>query len=111
MFQSTRPRRGATRYYGCDLGDAWGFNPRAPEGARHGNTVEAQTDDGTFQSTRPRRGATWDRLDDGKRKEKFLSTRPRRGATSFSALANLSLTSFNPRAPEGARRPGSFAGL
>ena len=34
-FQSTRPRRGATIPVRIEPRDYWGFNPRAPAGARH----------------------------------------------------------------------------
>ena len=55
-----------------------------------------------FQSARPRRGAT---QQDGNKttSTKFQSARPRRGATQVHVYLVPLVTSFNPRAPEGAR--------
>ena len=80
MFQSTRPRRGATSVM-----------------ARRTHNILR------FQSTRPRRGATtWiDFIKQGY--DEFQSTRPRRGAT-MAIMAQSISQSFNPRAPEGARQ-------
>ena len=125
-FQSTRPRRGATRLqrttvYGC-------FNPPPPKGRDLGWTINR-----LFQSTRPRRGATGIELKlrhcpRPPALSRFQSTRPRRGATwvrTMSARATEAVSihappkgrdercktaaieamgpGFNPRAPEGAR--------
>jgi len=79
LFQSTRPARGATRVWGavliCKLVSIhapragrdrlsvqhpdyrFGFNPRAPRGARR-PTVRVGSLSAEFQSTRPARGAT-----------------------------------------------------
>ena len=92
---------------GRDLSMSWAssttssFNPRAPHGARrvtpfqHPHTCK-------FQSTRPARGAT-STGDCRTCPSAFQSTRPARGATSQSGFQIMTLNSFNPRAPHGAR--------
>ena len=103
MFQSTRPRRGAT----CLPRAIWWKNPvsiHAPPKGRDGCLIAGWNRSGLFQSTRPRRGATLcggrhyrtrirfnPRAPEGARPEdkqifghvnQFQSTRPRRGATA-----------------------------
>ena len=55
-----------------------------------------------FQSTRPARGATPSVMASG-RVYSFQSTRPARGAT-IPSTHSFSPSSFNPRAPRGARQ-------
>ena len=82
-FQSTRPVRGAT-----------------PTSSKSSKT------NSTFQSTRPVRGAT--RLGAGTVLVKeFQSTRPVRGATCMFVVRCSCMKHFNPRAPCGARPPGT----
>ena len=57
LFQSTRPARGATAANANAATDPYGFNPRAPHGARPLTTHICKLV-GRFQSTRPARGAT-----------------------------------------------------
>ncbi len=99
------------------------FNPRAPRGARPMAEREAKRAD-AFQSTRPARGATKVNVL-GVLQSMFQSTRPARGATQrpvgLAVEFKVSIhapragrdprvdgtadeqTSFNPRAPRGAR--------
>ncbi len=56
-FQSTRPRKSATRDLGSSANRIGGFNPRAPERARH-RCDGAFCKTAVFQSTRPRKSAT-----------------------------------------------------
>ena len=128
-FQSTRPVRGATLLPTPARRARWRFNPRAPCGARlflSASTCILYS----FQSTRPMRGATIvvivAVLQVG-----FQSTRPMRGAT-LKPLRCLSVfrvsihaprvgrdlwtarprrwtSSFNPRAPCGARQLAHIA--
>ena len=57
LFQSTRPVRGATRTRSGRQPARWGFNPRAPYGARQ-EPRRQRPRRRLFQSTRPVRGAT-----------------------------------------------------
>ena len=77
------------------------FNPRAPYGAR---PTYARIDDNIelFQSTRPIRSATRHIGMDGCIRS-FQSTRPIRSATVHESARLHHTTSFNPRAPYGAR--------
>ena len=127
LFQSTRPVRGATRTQGrrfpCSTHfnprapcgarqilnaiskNLFDFNPRAPCGARLAASVDVSSID-EFQSTRPVRGAT--RLGAGTVLVKeFQSTRPVRGATCMFVVRCSCMKHFNPRAPCGARPPGT----
>ena len=100
-FQSTLPGWGATRgesnpvqscrisihapRMGSDASvcrrwfDSWHFNPRSPDGERHGGTWACATRK-TFQSTLP----GW-------------------GATGISSLLRFTSIDFNPRSPDGER--------
>ena len=124
MFQSTRPRRGATvnlkvpsRFYNVSIhappkgrdmqlpetnAGLNGFNPRAPEGARRA-PLTMSSDSILFQSTRPRRGAT--SVQTLIERVKTVSIHaPPKGRDRVRMSMNYGLTGFNPRAPEGARR-------
>ena len=124
MFQSTRPRRGATspwlfphsvvlvsihappkgrdEHLVCSVPQLFGFNPRAPEGARH--VLQAESDDVRDVSIHaPPKGRDIIWVIDKFTQLVFQSTRPRRGATFRHALPRSRILCFNPRAPEGAR--------
>ena len=99
------------------------FNPRAPCGARRLRSRSASTFC-LFQSTRPMRGATTraplplqachvsihaphagrdDRLSSTRREEKVSIHAPHAGRDLLSTIYGSGLSSFNPRAPCGAR--------
>ena len=106
-FQSTRPARGATSP-GSRMGsDLYGFNPRAPRGARlgiAGCTMRLIV----FQSTRPARGATNNALQT--EIGRYVSIHaPRAGRDNTSGRSPRTRRCFNPRAPRGARRAGLVA--
>ena len=82
LFQSARPRRGATRARQHGPGED-PVSIRAPPKGRDSPAAAPSALPTWFQSARPRRGAT---------------QRPRRGEHDQRG--------FNPRAPEGARRDG-----
>ena len=102
-LQSFNPRApcGARRFIGrlCRLRP--GFNPRAPCGARPGGERCIHTKD-EFQSTRPVRGATRPLCGDCKQPHVSIHA-PRAGRDLRADNPLLSLHSFNPRAPCGAR--------
>ena len=85
MFQSTRPRGGATleQHVGAELG---GVSIHAPTGGRDTRATPSTSSPARFQSTRPRGGATWLSLRQSMISARFQSTRPRGGATPSSQL-------------------------
>ena len=101
LFQSTHPVRGATGRLVCCSYHSLRFNPRAPCGARQSQTTEYVTPC-TFQSTRPMRGATAK-----KTCQAFLANvsihAPHAGRDGGCSLNGFCSSSFNPRAPCGAR--------
>ena len=122
MFQSTRPRRGATFIPMFEGAAFAGFNPRAPGGARlyHATTFNSKnvsihappegrdvislfTCAGPNLSFNPRApgGARFFALTSDP--TTFQSTRPRRGATHHHSPREVQRACFNPRAPGGAR--------
>ncbi len=80
-FQSTRPARGATWRTKPRKAVDYGFNPRAPRGARR-RLLALRAIRIAFQSTRPARGATYNG-DNSLHPCQFQSTRPARGATGI----------------------------
>ncbi len=103
QFQSTRPARGATlaRWIGGNW--SYGFNPRAPRGARLHADVVCEND--VFVSIHaPRAGRDCAIGFKCQRAYGFQSTRPARGATCGVLVNAVKATRFNPRAPRGARR-------
>ena len=125
MFQSARPRRGATVQFPAVRQEQALVSIRAPPKGRDSVPAAEPLAIRTFQSARPRRGATWiedivARLDkvsirappkgrDGPtgawpmKSSLFQSARPRRGATAAAEMPLGTIYRFNPRAPEGAR--------
>ena len=125
VFQSTPPRRRATRLVHAVRPTASGcFNPRPPGGGRHSPckllrrsrfnprppgggrqpAVKPSASEVMFQSTPPRRRATAGRQSHAASEVMFQSTPPRRRATRRSKSSILPLASFNPRPPGGGRR-------
>ena len=104
-FQSTRPVRGATRYEEACL-EATVFQSTRPVRGATRTRDAACTSAQPFQSTRPVRGATSDDTEPPA-PPVFQSTRPVRGATSCAGSSAQWPTSFNPRAPCGARLAGA----
>jgi len=80
------------------------FNPRAPRGARRRQARLSSGRSG-FQSTRPARGATTCGLSDSARSRVSIHA-PRAGRDTRTYRESLTPTSFNPRAPRGARLAG-----
>ena len=122
-FQSTRPVRGATPRSQSTIHRRYGFNPRAPCGARRDIRHRGKPTL-TFQSTRPVRGATC--ISGGKINACNVSIHapragrdlpggqrvtfakvsihaPRAGRDSALNTSSRARQSFNPRAPCGAR--------
>ena len=91
--------RHRTAYFYIDKDD---FNPRAPCGARHRDTVNDYWTE-LFQSTCPLRGTT-QKQPLPLRRWLFQSTCPLRGTTILSTMRRCLSPYFNPRAPCGARR-------
>ena len=79
----------------------WGFNPRAPCGARPHWTIGAHAF-GEFQSTRPMRGATGRAVNECHFDIGFNPRAPC-GARHTVTMSLSVLSGFNPRAPCGAR--------
>ena len=102
MFQSTRPARGATAANASAATDPYGFNPRAPHGARRLHALQ----DSAEISFNPRapHGARRRYSREVISHILFQSTRPARGATPVALFAPVVIFCFNPRAPHGARR-------
>ena len=106
-FQSTRPVRGATNGAAAVTTADQQVSIHAPRTGRD-NTRQAHIWwRSRFQSTRPARGATTGQGRDDTTENRFQSTRPARGATSQSLHRRRRRTSFNPRAPHGARHRAS----
>ena len=102
FFQAPRPMGGATRVHKHNFSIKV-VSIHAPHAGRDmlcKGELEIQHE---FQSTRPMRGATNGVVLNAEDKE-FQSTRPMRGATCLPAVRTFLLSSFNPRAPCGARR-------
>ena len=129
-FQSTRPMRGATRFF-VQIARRLSFQSTRPmRGATFSSIIIISMP--TFQSTRPMRGATalYTAI---LSLCKFQSTRPMRGATAFLGICARrvgvsihaphagrdvyvpffppKICRFNPRAPCGARLSGSTSSL
>ena len=83
LFQSTRPRRGATVPPPLVCGGLQ-VSIHAPPKGRDSRLGFDFVGNIVFQSTRPRRGATDDLWSDQGPLVKFQSTRPRRGATPLT---------------------------
>ena len=106
LFQSTRPLGGAT-FSGENMAMyRFGFNPRAPWGARQSGT-RTESSRGTVSIHAPPGGR--DRQDNQTKitTRWFQSTRPLGGATTAIRGCNSAQLGFNPRAPWGARRIGA----
>ena len=103
-FQSTRPARGATCGYDGVAFCIESFNPRAPRGARR-DSLSALRDHQPFQSTRPARGAT-EPQDLGHPQRAVSIHAPRAGRDTGIRCTASPPSSFNPRAPRGARHAG-----
>ena len=101
-FQSTRPVRGATVIRKIPNTCVWGFNPRAPCGARlvGGDSFALFR---RFQSTRPVRGATVCRSSSAHSFPVSIHA-PRAGRDAARVHSHRFKCSFNPRAPCGARQ-------
>ena len=99
-FQSTRPVRGATLPRLAVTLRGYGFNPRAPCGARL-RKEDLCSSTSCFNPRAPC-GARRRLAGRVREHEEFQSTRPVRGATCRST-ARAAWTCFNPRAPCGAR--------
>ena len=103
QFQSTRPRRGATRYTAAQSGGHRRFNPRAPEGARLAK-IEGLVGISRVSIHAPPKGR------DGRSWQRSLRARtvsihaPPKGRDRWCRVALRFQYGFNPRAPEGARR-------
>ena len=117
LFQPTRPSRGATWTWSLTTIPAFYFNPRAPRGARHGDSFLAGS--GFFISIHaPLAGRDW-HFPCGDGRGVPISTHapdeettvgaeisthaPLRGATHGRAQKGCDPRYFNPRAPYGAR--------
>ncbi len=95
------PRAGRDMVIRCGISAARCFNPRAPRGARLKPT-RVDPSKLVFQSTRPARGATLG----GRLAEQLadVSIHAPRAGRDVVVLPTISITSsFNPRAPRGAR--------
>ena len=101
-FQSTRPVRGATRTPRIPPRLCPSFNPRAPCGATHV--------DGRARASRPvsihapRAGRDDVRVDDQRAEAEVSIHAPRAGRDDGAHSIRTAKSSFNPRAPCGARR-------
>ena len=123
QFQSTLPGWGATKPIQGDRQNRKDFNPRSPDGERHGDVANVTVTD-VFQSTLPGWGATgrigtwvwtiifqstlpgWGATVAGNiigRGQIFQSTLPGWGATAFPWMPIAFLHDFNPRSPDGER--------
>ena len=101
QFQSTLPGWGATKPIQGDRQNRKDFNPRSPDGERHGDAANVTVTD-VFQSTLPGWGATgrigtwvWTII--------FQSTLPGWGATVRLRGDVRRVQDFNPRSPDGER--------
>ncbi len=124
-FQSTRPAWGATKHVAIDRADqrfqstrprgarpslmfwrtlVFGFNPRAPRGARLGIECRPLLSV-EFQSTRPAWGATLFQLSRFHCSSMFQSTRPAWGATANICGATTGCEFQSTRPAWGATRP------
>ena len=124
QFQSTLPGWGATKPIQGDRQNRKDFNPRSPDGERHGDAANVTVTD-VFQSTLPGWGATgrigtwvwtiifqstlpgWGATVAGNiigRGQIFQSTLPGWGATAFPWMPIAFLHDFNPRSPDGERQ-------
>ena len=101
QFQSTLPGWGATKPIQGDRQNRKDFNPRSPDGERHGDVANVTVTD-VFQSTLPGWGATVAGNIIG-RGQIFQSTLPGWGATAFPWMPIAFLHDFNPRSPDGER--------
>ena len=79
------------------------FNPRAPRGARRSGSPSGSRKK-MFQSTRPTRGATHGCVE-GRGEREVSIHAPHEGRDRSSQAVFADLSSFNPRAPRGARHP------
>ena len=101
MVSIHAPRVGRDANANFVFSNLTGFNPRAPRGARRERLGDSNA--GFHVSIHaPRVGRDFDaRTQVGR--DLFQSTRPAWGATSTAAAAPSIFSSFNPRAPRGAR--------
>ena len=105
-FQSTRPIRGATPRISRRNRDIYDFNPRAPYGARP-SAVSRLMAVSRISIHAPHTGRDPKHFMLTEIAKEFQSTRPIRGATHTVAEIAATPAYFNPRAPYGARPPGS----
>ena len=100
MFQSTRPRRGAT-YITGRLNWNKHVSIHAPPKGRDALIRSVSRIILSFQSTRPRRGGLESCGKTPPRLNRFNPRAPRRGATRWLSRLPSRLMRFNPRAPKG----------
>ena len=108
-FQSTPPRRGATR---CSSDLRWvpqNFNPRPREGGRP--RCPRATLHRCYFNPRPREGGRPSLVSSTADSTEFQSTPPRGGATSLCGASCKAHGNFNPRPREGGRPRPSADGV
>ena len=104
LFQSTRPRRGATGNDDKSNRATWQVSIHAPPKGRDRPGRGRRDPDRPVSIHAPPKGRDQYVLTLMRPGARFQSTRPRRGATGRCAATPAARRCFNPRAPEGARR-------
>ena len=108
IFQPTRPLRGATGWWQVFVGLATGFQPTRPLRGATGRRDLLGRHRLYFNPRAPC-GARQGETGGGLELMRFQPTRPLRGATASAVATALITGNFNPRAPCGARRAGALA--